>query len=165
MRYLMGKLPVVLVAFGLLGILSHNANAAVQITGTVGTSGKFLITGVPVPGPAPAVIKLVFGNLTSGTNLELCAGSSAEFSSGTCAITLSSSGGPGFNFLTIVESCPVERQGSVRKASRRNRSLKILVNGRLTWIIDLLTNSEAGKPSNRVSAPWLKLVYPTLQIS
>ena len=103
MRYLMGKLPVVLAAFGLLGILSHNANAAVQITGTVGTSGKFLITGVPVSGPAPAVIKLVFGNLTSGTNLELCAGSSADFSSGTCAITLSSSGGPGFNFLTIVD--------------------------------------------------------------
>jgi hypothetical protein len=103
MRDSIGKLPAVLAAVGLLGILSHSANAAVQITDTVGTSGKFLVTGMPVSGPAPAVVKLVFGNLTSGTNLELCAGSSADFSSGACPIRLSSSGGPGFNFLTIVD--------------------------------------------------------------
>jgi len=74
-----------------------------QITDTVGASGKFLVTGMPVSGPTSAIVKLVFGNLTSGTNLELCAGSTADFSSGTCALSLSSSGGPGFNFLTIVD--------------------------------------------------------------
>ena len=88
---------------GLFGIASQSAHAAIQITDTVGPSGKFLVTGMPVSGPANAIVKMVFGNLTSGTNLELCAGSTADFNSGTCALTLSSSGGPGFNFLTIVD--------------------------------------------------------------
>jgi hypothetical protein len=58
---------------------------------------------MPVSGPATAVIKIVFENLTSGANLELCAGSTADFGSGTCALALSSSGSPGFSFLTIVD--------------------------------------------------------------
>ena len=101
MRNGIGKLA----ALALLGLFATSApgNAAVQITGTVGTSGKYLVTGMPVSGPASGVVKLVFGNLTSGTNLQLCAGTAADFGSGTCALDLSSSGGPGFNFLTIVD--------------------------------------------------------------
>ena len=97
------KLLVLGVALGSLGLAPERAHAAVQVTDTVGTSGKFLVTGMPVSSPASAVIKIVFGNLTSGTNLQLCAGSDADFGSGTCTLPLSSSGGPGFNFLTIVD--------------------------------------------------------------
>jgi hypothetical protein len=41
---------------------------------------------------------------TAGTNLELCAGTGADFAAGTCPVRLSDSGGPGFVFLTIVDT-------------------------------------------------------------
>ena len=103
MRNIAKQLTVIAVATGLLGSALQTADAAVQVTDTVGSSGKFLVSGMPVSGPAAGFVKIVFGNLTSGTNLELCAGSSADFSSGSCAMSLSSSGGPGFSFLTIVD--------------------------------------------------------------
>ena len=72
------------------------------ITGIVGTSGKYLVTGMPVDTEARTVLKLAFENNTAGTNLSLCAGSDADFGAGTAGITLSDSGGPGFMFLTII---------------------------------------------------------------
>jgi hypothetical protein len=92
-----------LAAFGMLAAPIGNAGASVQITGTVGANGKYLVTGMPVTGTTPAVFKLTFENLTSGTNLSLCAGTDADFQSGTCAMQLNGSGGPGFKFLTIVD--------------------------------------------------------------
>jgi hypothetical protein len=103
MRNQIRRVAAIVVAIGLLAIGLQSAEAAIQVTDTVGTTGKFLVTGMPVSGPANAVIKIVFGNLTGGTNLELCAGSTADFNSGTCTLSLSSSGGPGFSFLTIVD--------------------------------------------------------------
>jgi hypothetical protein len=37
-------------------------------------------------------------------DLELCAGTAADFIAGTCPTRLSDSGGPGFVFLTIVDT-------------------------------------------------------------
>jgi hypothetical protein len=74
------------------------------ITGTVGTDGKYLVTGMPVNTTTHAVLKIAFENDTAGTNLSLCAGSDADFSVGTAGITLSDSGGPGFKFLTIIDT-------------------------------------------------------------
>jgi hypothetical protein len=81
-----------------------SAMASTTITGTVESTGKYLITGSPVNTTAAAVLKLSFENTTAGTNLELCAGSPADFGAGTCAVRLSDSGGPGFVFLTIVDT-------------------------------------------------------------
>ena len=81
-----------------------NAMASTTITGTVESTGKYLISGSPVNTTTAAVLKLSFENTTAGTNLELCAGSSADFGAGTCAVRLSDSGGPGFVFLTIVDT-------------------------------------------------------------
>jgi hypothetical protein len=89
---------------GLLAGAAPRAQAAITLTDTVGPSGKFLVTGVAVNATSPGRIKIVFGNLTAGVNLQLCAGTGADFAAGTCAVSLSSSGGPGFNFLTIVEA-------------------------------------------------------------
>ena len=75
---------------------------ALTITGTVGS--KYLLTGSPVNTTTPAVLKIAFETTTSGENLALCAGSSADFAAGKCAIPLSDSGGPGFTFLTIVDA-------------------------------------------------------------
>jgi len=91
-------------AVGLLALAAQSAQAAVSLTDTVGASGKFLVTGAAVNAVSPGRIKIVFGNLTAGTNLELCAGTPADFAAGNCALVLSSSGGPGFDFLTIVET-------------------------------------------------------------
>jgi hypothetical protein len=74
------------------------------ITGTVGPTGKYLVTGMPVDATTATLLKLTFENLTSGTNLELCAGSVANFNAGTFALRLSDSGGPGFVFLTILDA-------------------------------------------------------------
>jgi hypothetical protein len=92
-----------LAGFALLTLAVGSAAAATTIKGTVGVSGKYLVTGAPVSATA-GLLKISFENDTAGTNLELCAGSTADFSSGTCAIQLSDSGGPGFVFLTIIDA-------------------------------------------------------------
>jgi hypothetical protein len=74
------------------------------ITGTVGSSGKYLVTGIPVDTEAHAVLKIAFENNTSGTNLGLFAGTDAQFASGSGGLQLSGSGGPGFKFLTIIDT-------------------------------------------------------------
>ena len=76
----------------------------VTISGTVGPSGKYLFTGMPVTTGVNTTLKRVFGNNTAGTNLELCAGTPANFAAGTAGIVLSDSGGQGFQFLTIVDT-------------------------------------------------------------
>jgi hypothetical protein len=75
-----------------------------QYDGTVEAAGKYLVTGAPVTTTTAAVLKLSFENTTPGTNLELCAGTGADFIAGTCPTRLSDSGGPGFVFLTIVDT-------------------------------------------------------------
>jgi hypothetical protein len=76
----------------------------ITITGTVGASGKYLVTGIPVETTADAVLKIAFENNTSGTNLGLFSGTVAEFESGSGGTLLSDSGGPGFQFLTIIDT-------------------------------------------------------------
>jgi hypothetical protein len=76
----------------------------IQLTGTVGSSGKYLVTGKPVSTKLTAVLKIAFENNTSGTNLGLYAGTEAQFNSGTGGTQLSDSGGPGFQFLTITDT-------------------------------------------------------------
>lgn len=76
----------------------------ISITGTVGGTGKYLLTGIPVDTQTHTVLKIAFENKTSGTNLGLFAGTDAEFASGTGGLQLSNSGGPGFQFLTIIDT-------------------------------------------------------------
>jgi hypothetical protein len=61
----------------------------ITITGTVGSSGKYLVTGLPVDTTANAVLKMAFENNTSGTNLALFAGTNANFKSGSGGMQLS----------------------------------------------------------------------------
>ena len=74
------------------------------ITGSVGASGKCLVTGAPVTTTTPAVFKISFQNNTAGTHLSLCAGTNANFNAGQPGLLLSASGGPGYQFLTIVDT-------------------------------------------------------------
>jgi hypothetical protein len=74
------------------------------ITGTVGSTGKYLVTGLPVDTKTHAVLKIAFENQTSGTNLGLFAGTDADFTAGSGGLQLSDSGGPGFIFLTIIDT-------------------------------------------------------------
>jgi hypothetical protein len=78
--------------------------ASTTITGTVEAAGKYLVTGTPVTSTTATVLKLSFENTTPGTNLELCAGTGADFIADACPTRLSDSGGPGFVFLTIVDT-------------------------------------------------------------
>jgi hypothetical protein len=82
----------------------------VQLAGTVGSNGKYLVTGAPVKTKSQAVLKLAFMNNTAGTNLGLFAGTVAEFTSGSGGTQLSDSGGPGFQFLTITDTQALEGQ-------------------------------------------------------
>jgi hypothetical protein len=84
--------------------------AMIQLTGTVGSSGKYLLSGMPVNTQANAVLKIAFANNTAGTNLGLFAGTNAEFTTGTGGTQLSDSGGPGFQFLTITDAHALEGQ-------------------------------------------------------
>jgi len=97
-------LSPLVIGLGLFAVSATNALASTTIVGTVGTSGKYLVTGAPVTTSSVTVLKLSFENKTAGANLELCAGTLADFAAGTCAIRLSDSGGPGFVFLTITDT-------------------------------------------------------------
>ena len=59
---------------------------------------------MPVDTKTHTVLKIAFENNTGGTNLALCAGTDAEFAAGTPGLQLSDSGGPGFQFLTIIDT-------------------------------------------------------------
>lgn len=98
------KLFSLLPSAALLAASLGSALASTTITGTVGTTGKYLVTGSPVATTTAAVLKLSFENTTAGTNLQLCAGTTSDFTAGTCPTRLSDSGGPGFVFLTIVDT-------------------------------------------------------------
>ena len=76
----------------------------ITITGTVGSGGKYLVTGIPVDTTANTVLKISFEHNTSGTNLALFSGTVANFESGSGGTQLSDSGGPGFQFLTITDA-------------------------------------------------------------
>src|SRR5215471_21341000 len=97
-------LGLLIVGFSFFAVATGNALASTTITGTLGASGKYLVTGAQVTTTTAAVLKLSFENKTPGTNLELCAGTAADFAAGTCSIRLSDSGGPGFVFLTITDT-------------------------------------------------------------
>jgi hypothetical protein len=88
----------------LFAALAQGAFATTIITGAVGSTGKYLVSGSPVTTTTAAVLKMSFENTTAGTNLALCAGSSADFAAAKCTVRLSDSGGPGFVFLTIVDT-------------------------------------------------------------
>ena len=88
----------------LLAASTGSALASTIITGTVGAAGKYLVSGSPVTTTTAAVLKMSFENDTPGTNLALCAGTGADFAAGKCGLQLSDSGGPGFTFLTIVDT-------------------------------------------------------------
>jgi hypothetical protein len=81
---------------------------ALTIRDTVGSSGKFLLTGSAVNTKGTAVLKIAFETTTAGNNLALCAGTIADFTAGTCTKILSGSGGPGFTFLTIVDAVTLD---------------------------------------------------------
>jgi hypothetical protein len=88
----------------------------VTIIGTVPATGKYLITGTPISSPNPgSLIKLTFENNTAGTNVALLAGTQADFNNGT-GTQLSDSGGPGFVFLSIVDSATLN--GKILYAKR-----------------------------------------------
>ena len=76
----------------------------ITITGSVGTTGKYLVTGIPITTTANAVLKITFENNTAGTNLELDAGTPADFEANKAGMILISSGGPGYQFLTITDT-------------------------------------------------------------
>jgi hypothetical protein len=86
------------------GLRGQEYAQMLTLTGTVGPDGKYLVTGMPVSTTHHAVLKLTFENNTLGTNLALAAGSDADFAAGTAGIRLSDSGGPGFKFLTIIDT-------------------------------------------------------------
>ena len=76
----------------------------IEITGTVGTSGKYIVSGSPIETTTNTILKITFENNTSGTNLELVAGTLDEFNTGAGGMKLIGSGGPGFQFLAIVDA-------------------------------------------------------------
>jgi hypothetical protein len=93
-----------LTATAVLAFSAGSMFASTTITGTVETTGRYFVSGSPVSTTTGAVLKISFENTTAGTVLELCAGTAEDFGAGTCPTRLSDSSGPGFVFLTIVDT-------------------------------------------------------------
>src|SRR5580692_4601262 len=70
-------LGLLIIGFGLFVVSTRDALGSTTITGTVGTTGKYLVTGAPVTTTTATTLKLSFENKTPGVNLELCAGTAA----------------------------------------------------------------------------------------
>ena len=85
-------------------LLAAHVSYAATVRGTVDPGKAYLISGMPVASKTATVLKFVFENKTENTSLSLCAGTAKDFSAGTCAMNLVTSGGPGFQFLSIVDS-------------------------------------------------------------
>jgi hypothetical protein len=85
----------------LVGV-AGDARASVTIRGVA--HPRYLISSVPAMSSGDAVLKMVFENKTPGTNVSLCAGTMEDFAEGKCAMHLSGSGGPGFQFLTLIDA-------------------------------------------------------------
>ena len=84
--------------------------SALTITGTV-SAKKYLLSGVPVQSAGTStVLKISFETTTAGSNLELCAGTMTNFNAGICGTPLSDSGGPGFTFLSLIDSASLNGQ-------------------------------------------------------
>ena len=101
------RLRHIVAALALFVASTGSLFAETTITGTVGSSGAYLVTGAPVTTTVNAVLKISFENKTSGTNLALCAGTTAQFSAHSCGTQISDSGGPGFTFLTIIDTAAI----------------------------------------------------------
>lgn len=87
-----------------MGLVFLQATQAQALTITDTVQDGFLVTGTEISTGMKVALKMAFENKTAGTNLSLCAGSSADFQARKCTIILSSSGGPGFQFLTITDT-------------------------------------------------------------
>jgi hypothetical protein len=85
----------------------RRGGSVTTITGVVRSDGKYLVTSIPVHSNVPAVLRLTFENNTSGTNLGLVSGTAEEFELGG-GTEISGSGGPGFRFLTILDTEQLE---------------------------------------------------------
>ena len=111
----------------------------IQLTGTVGSSGKYLVSGIPVNTKSNAVLKIAFANNTAGTNLGLFAGTSASLPPEPAEMQLSDSGGPGFQFLTITDTQTLEGQVIFVDASSvpQIRSLRSTSNSTYAELRDL----------------------------
>jgi hypothetical protein len=106
-----GIFAAVLITLGLISATISNAGAAVVITGSVGNSGKYLVSGAPIAAnKEEGVLKITFETRTPGFNLSLCLGALTDFGSGTCTKNLVGSGGPGFIFLSIVNVAELDGQ-------------------------------------------------------
>jgi hypothetical protein len=103
-----------------LGCDENREKAMITITAIVGSSGKYLVTGIPIDTESHALLKMTFENKTGGTNLGLYAGTAAEFNSGTGGTQLSDSGGPGFIFLTIIDRKDELRVGATDRAANED---------------------------------------------
>ena len=88
----------------ILSVKERRITIMITIKGSVGTNGKSLVTGMAVSTNLSTVLKIAFENNTAGTNLALCAGTVADFTAGNMGLQLSASGGPGFQFLTLVDT-------------------------------------------------------------
>jgi hypothetical protein len=83
----------------------------VAITGTVGSSGRYLVSGASISATVPhTLLKIVFENKTAGTNVGLFAGTLAQSAEATGGTQLSDSGGPGFQFVTLVDTASLAGQ-------------------------------------------------------
>jgi len=79
------------------------------LTGVVGPTGKYLVTGAPVSLPPNVPLKIAFECNTAGVNLSLEFGTTAQFTAG-AGTPISDSGGPGFQFLSLLNSSQLAGQ-------------------------------------------------------
>jgi hypothetical protein len=83
---------------------ARNAQALTVITGSLFSADKYLLTSSAINVTGNAVLKITFETATPGANLELCAGTLADFAANRCATQLNDSGGPGFTLLALVDA-------------------------------------------------------------
>jgi hypothetical protein len=90
----------------IFGTMIENAHAAVIFTRQ--TAAEIYVTENQVVAKGDTIFKIIFEDKTSGTNLLLCAGTKTDYDSGNCAITLSTSAGPGWQYQRIIDGKTIQ---------------------------------------------------------
>jgi hypothetical protein len=82
------------------------------LTGVVGPTGHYVVTGAPVSLPPNVPVKIIFECNTAGVNLSLEFGTPAQFASlaSGAGTQVSGSGAPGLQFLTMLNSSQLAGQ-------------------------------------------------------
>jgi hypothetical protein len=81
--------------------IDAGAQSASRVDYTGVADPEYVISGIPAISSGDTTVRMLFQNMTPGTNVALCAGTIDDFVQGHCSMRLSDLGAPGAQLVTM----------------------------------------------------------------